>query len=821
MLAHRKGIKKAQSLFTKYMPPQCVELLKENGCWDKPYVYQKPVGCTVVEKPPQEGYSHIDKSFAIINEDVESECNLETNPEETEDGINMHNESYQDDNEETTVELNVETTEDPEVDDSCSGRNWKISKWVEGSMTYIHIKQGLKILLPREYISRCRQKRHWASQYLPGKEPLKPKHDIFKYCNVALRVVRNNKQIYDIGRVEVIESTKDGSEVISFEKKGKMSVRVRCSLYTEADNDVYFVANDVLLTTWKPPSALIGAVELEPISESPGKFKLHPESRARLQELGFCSRNAKQECCESSNIEFHEECFDNDTGDDDEFYEVEEVLSRRLSKDTLSYEYKVRFKGYGPEDDMWLPSSYFNRPVTFESTSKFGRKRKHTLDPEIDEETQIKRRKQTSSREKRERAPLAKTSKRTHRISKNKGKAYRSSLNCRVPQQDSRKCEEKDEDDAKSKRKKPLPRKTAKSDLISEIPRTSFEKELPYSTKPEPSEDEAIVQSSLSSPHRTENVITLSSDDNSGNDSFNSNESDYLTESIKKDLSRRDDNFLTPRSLLATAELPSVDGKIQDYNVKRLSEKNKLMIQDPLTVDRVPPISVLKLSMDELRKKMNENRMAKHEYITVFPGYGCFSQEGLRILSRYDKLRSISREVAEETQWMAMAFEGKSDMDRQMVTKALLDRWNTSGKYLVELKGYKLTSQDLSILCCERYLNDEVTNLLIVKYCDEANVRLGRDFFTMLPSYATSKFCASAVNHVCFSVDMSTVEIIFLPVHIHGCHWGLSIFDVKNRDVRFDDGYHCRITKEMQDNTRIIITSFHQATGLPCFDISS
>ena len=100
-------------------------------------------------------------------------------------------------------------------------------------------------------------------------------------------------------------------------------------------------------------------------------------------------------------------------------------------------------------------------------------------------------------------------------------------------------------------------------------------------------------------------------------------------------------------------------------------------------------------------------------------------------------------------------------------------------------------------------------------------MRLGRDFFTILPSYATSKFCASAVNHVCFSVDMSTVEIIFLPVHIHGCHWGLSIFDVKNRDVRFDDGYHCRITKEMQDNTRIIITSFHQTTGLPCFDISS
>ena len=31
---------------------------------------------------------------------------------------------------------------------------------------------------------------------------------------------------------------------------------------------------------------------------------------------------------------------------------------------------------------MWLPSSFFNRPIQFQSTSKFGRKRKHNLDPE-------------------------------------------------------------------------------------------------------------------------------------------------------------------------------------------------------------------------------------------------------------------------------------------------------------------------------------------------------------------------------------------------------------------------------------------------------
>jgi len=196
--------------------------------------------------------------------------------------------------------------------------------------------------------------------------------------------------------VEVIESTTDGSEVVSFEKKGKMSGQVRCSLYAEDDNNVYFVSDDVLLTKWRAPSAIISAVDLQPVAESPGKYTLHPESKALLQELGFSSRNANNDKEMLSPSEMMDDLEDA-TGNGEEFYKVEEVLSRRLSKDTLSYEYKVRFKGYGPEDDMWLPSSFFNRPVTFESTSKFGRKRKHTLDPDNAEETPVKRRQKRRS----------------------------------------------------------------------------------------------------------------------------------------------------------------------------------------------------------------------------------------------------------------------------------------------------------------------------------------------------------------------------------------------------------------------------------------
>lgn len=64
------------------------------------------------------------------------------------------------------------------------------------------------------------------------------------------------------------------------------------------------------------------------------------------------------------------------------YYEVEDIIERCLCKTTLTYEYRVRFKGYAPEDDMWLPSSSFNRSIHFETTSKYGPKRRHKLEPD-------------------------------------------------------------------------------------------------------------------------------------------------------------------------------------------------------------------------------------------------------------------------------------------------------------------------------------------------------------------------------------------------------------------------------------------------------
>ena len=377
--AHREGVKHGQALFSKYVPEQCVTLLKETGKWDVPYKFTKPQGFKVVDGDIPKDFNKFSKSFANVTlVDLETLCTGDNEEIESNENDAGEETSSSAANESENQEDNVSEGEEETAEGDKGGRAWKVSRYTDGKLTYLHIKMALKLLLPREYISRCRQKRHWASKYLPGKEPVNPKHDIFKYCDIALKVTQDKKSKYLIGRVEAMESTKDGSEVISFQLKSKASVRIRCSMYCREENDVYFVPEDVLLSSWKAQSSIVGTVNLQPIPGKRGSYTLHPASKESLLKLGISPYSV-----DDSNLENEGESSGSPSSPiDDEFYEVEDVIERRLSKDAHCYEYKVRFKGFGPKDDMWLPASFFNRAIHFDSTSKFGRKRKHTVDPE-------------------------------------------------------------------------------------------------------------------------------------------------------------------------------------------------------------------------------------------------------------------------------------------------------------------------------------------------------------------------------------------------------------------------------------------------------
>ena len=120
-------------------------------------------------------------------------------------------------------------------------------------------------------------------------------------------------------------------------------------------------------------------------------------------------------------------------------------------------------------------------------------------------------------------------------------------------------------------------------------------------------------------------------------------------------------------------------------------------------------------------------------------------------------------------------------------------------------------------MCCERYLTDEIINVLTIKYCDAANARLERDVFAMLPTDISKQFRESAVFNLSANIDMSTVETIFLPMLLHGNHWGLLVFNVRDCTVEYDDGFHYPVTSSVQQLSDRTLTAIFETTGLQRF----
>ena len=180
--AHCEGAKDGQDLFEKYMPRCCVDLLKENDSWDSPYKFKQQSGLQMCdgELPANYNKLDLDVSAGSLVEDI----TLELSKDEDEEDCDATSDD-------ASLDLEQEDLEQEEEKEANSkGDKRMISKMEQGRMSNIHISQAIKILLPREYIARCRQKRHWAAKFLPGKEPLNPEHDIFVFGNVALKRIK-------------------------------------------------------------------------------------------------------------------------------------------------------------------------------------------------------------------------------------------------------------------------------------------------------------------------------------------------------------------------------------------------------------------------------------------------------------------------------------------------------------------------------------------------------------------------------------------------------------------------------------------------------
>ena len=237
-------------------------------------------------------------------------------------------------------EMNFSMTDIVESDED-DGRNSETSnsrksKWyIEKDGSLIHIKRALKLLIPREFNSKERSRRHWVADSLhTSLVPIDLSHDVIQFRDVA---IRDGSGYFILHILSII--SEDGRELVSTSSKRKHMIRG--IIYRDVESNKHGFLSTVFVFRWIP-------VSQENENGSDDRAHLSGHSQLDLESI-----LANDECSEVGLEEIR------DDAEVNIFYEVEEVIDVRLNRQYHSEEYKVRFRGYGSEHDMWIPSSAF------------------------------------------------------------------------------------------------------------------------------------------------------------------------------------------------------------------------------------------------------------------------------------------------------------------------------------------------------------------------------------------------------------------------------------------------------------------------------
>jgi hypothetical protein len=351
------------------------------------------------------------------------------------------------------------------------------------------------------------------------------------------------------------------------------------------------------------------------------------------------------------------------------FYEVEEIVERRLNRDAV-YEYKVRFKNYGPADDMWLPSSCLNSAIHFSSTSRYGRKRTHVAAPPLNDQVQAKLKKTNVNKvnlnsestkdkqshgntnvgeEKAKRLPRQNVRKKRNT---NKGFLFRQSLTAKKLKTKTKKAKRQSSDGSASDTPKVhnveseshtsahLTNRTLESTDVTFVDETSVEMLVIKDVNTSPCYSDGTCNDSNS--FKSDSPVIVSDEEfpdivASGMDcSYILPQDDHIVH----DLMRKDDNFRTPRRILAEVYTPPVDISLDLAFVLKADFSS---YTDTLKATCIPPNSRIQKALQCLQKHREKEKSGMS-----IDGYGTFSQEGLHVLLRYHRMKEIKMEVQTE-----------------------------------------------------------------------------------------------------------------------------------------------------------------------------
>lgn len=168
---HRAGVKQAQDVIRrKYLPDEFETTLTVNSCWTMPYRFTKPAEIVIVsDQPPSydklEVFLDVNTPNSVDNEVVMENLLIENEEDEFLRQPSQLDEV--DDEQQMTADKTEKLVSDDDEDLDSEQPKERKSKWyIERNGSPIHIKKALKLLIPREFISKERSRRHWVTNSL-------------------------------------------------------------------------------------------------------------------------------------------------------------------------------------------------------------------------------------------------------------------------------------------------------------------------------------------------------------------------------------------------------------------------------------------------------------------------------------------------------------------------------------------------------------------------------------------------------------------------------------------------------------------------------
>ena len=300
------------------------------------------------------------KSAELFEKDAVEEENLITkylNPEDVGKVWESDKDSDNVEDEELIPEkmlTDLESNDDKAESENSGRRKWFLSKMINGNKKEIHLSQALKLLIPREFVSRERSRRHIASKFLPDRGEISELHNVILFRFVVAKIS---------GKINICKVAALNSNGKSVKSASNLDDGVTCQLIplekVKSEKDLYVLPHKIVVSSWMKVSNILGEVKMS--CNKSNQFSILEKSLSVLDE-------AEQTLNEAADRKFAQSV--SKSLPPVEFREVEDIIDKKIDPKTEEYLYLVKFKG-GEGTPVWLNQSCFDRKIHFSKRKGF------------------------------------------------------------------------------------------------------------------------------------------------------------------------------------------------------------------------------------------------------------------------------------------------------------------------------------------------------------------------------------------------------------------------------------------------------------------